>query len=138
MNFRILIRRRWILSLRCKVNLEPNLYVVGDAKQGIYRFRGAEGSAFSELRNRVEVRKSRAFLEFKLVTNFRSDKHLLDSLHPIFSELGKKKFLSYSNADRLMPNPTRLSNGKVISVTLVKGPEKPYFCGKSSQVLEEF
>lgn len=112
----------FILEMQSKFG--ANLYVVGDAKQGIYRFRGAEGSAFSELRNRVEVRKNRAFLEFKLVTNFRSDKHLLDSLHPLFSELGKKKFLSYSNADRLMPNPTRLSDGKAINVTLVKGAEK--------------
>ena len=40
-----------MLELRTKIGCR--LFVVGDAKQGIYRFRGAEGNAFEEMERRV-------------------------------------------------------------------------------------
>ena len=37
------------LVLELRERLDCRLFVVGDVKQGIYRFRGAEGNAFEEL-----------------------------------------------------------------------------------------
>ena len=64
------------------------LFVVGDVKQGIYRFRGAEGNAFKELDDRVVDRRLPKPRTFNLTRNFRSGQRLLDSLHPWFAEWG--------------------------------------------------
>ena len=118
----------FILELQDK--LGALLYVVGDAKQGIYRFRGAEGSAFSELRERLAKRGKKAYLERKLITNFRSSKVLLDSLHPHFEQLGVHKFLSYGDEDRLLPNPSRKDAGNRMIISSAKHAGKLEFVSK--------
>ena len=107
--------------LKLQSQAKAKLFVVGDAKQGIYRFRGAEGSAFTELRERVKARGHEALLEFPLVRNFRTDGVLLNSLHPMFDQLGKLKLLPYTTADRLLPNPSRKNSGTTYTVSLAKG-----------------
>lgn len=99
-----------ILSLRQK--LDCRLLVVGDAKQGIYRFRGAEGNAFEEMERRVTDRGLPAMSPYPLTRNFRSGTRLLDSLHPHFSTWGGKKLLPYGHGDQLRPHqqPTDLSS----------------------------
>lgn len=79
------------------------LFVVGDEKQGIYRFRGAQGSAFRELLRRVRAEKMSAFREFGLMKNFRSGRRLLDSLHPWFEAWGSSNYLEYPKDARLVP-----------------------------------
>ncbi|WP_164966594.1 ATP-dependent helicase, partial [Arcobacter sp. AHV-9/2010] len=79
--------------------------VVGDAKQGIYRFRGAEGNAFEEMARRVTARGLPALREFPLTRNFRSGPRLLDSLHPFFRRWGGAQLLPYVESDRLRPQP---------------------------------
>lgn len=91
------------LLLEIGARLGTRLFVVGDAKQGIYRFRGAEGNAFEELIRRVEERGFQPFLRFSLTRNFRSLPQLLDSLHPYFAQWGAAGYLSYSSEDRLRP-----------------------------------
>jgi superfamily I DNA/RNA helicase len=81
--------------------LGSRLFVVGDEKQGIYRFRGAQGSAFQELIARVEQEGLQPFSSFGLTKNFRSGRLLLDSLHPWFNRWGTDGFLAYKNSDRL-------------------------------------
>ncbi len=67
------------------------LFVVGDIKQSIYRFRGATDSAFSR------VRKDTAdWREISLTTNYRSDYRLLKKLDRIFSDMGKKGFFKFT------------------------------------------
>ncbi len=77
------------------------LFVVGDEKQGIYRFRGAEGNAFRELESRAKGEKVE-IVEASLNRNFRSGSHLLDSMHPYFLKWGAKKFLRYDAGARLV------------------------------------
>lgn len=69
-----------------------NLFVVGDIKQCIYRFRGAEDKAFDILQRNRET-----FIEESLNKNYRSDKILLDQYHHIFASWNDKdKSLEYS------------------------------------------
>lgn len=73
-----------------------NLFVVGDVKQCIYRFRGAENDAFDRLTQGKEIYKT-----FNLTKNYRSDQDLLDKLHSIFNIWGRCNHLIYNEDSRL-------------------------------------
>lgn len=88
-----------MLELRTKIGCR--LFVVGDAKQGIYRFRGAEGNAFEEMERRVADRGLRPMVDFPLTRNFRSGEKLLGSLHRYFLAWGSAGLLPYLEGDRL-------------------------------------
>jgi len=93
----------FMLELRRK--MEARLFVVGDVKQGIYRFRGAEGNAFVELESRRVRAGVGKFDEHGLTRNFRSGQSLLDSLHPYFAVWGSgapsSRLLDYGEGERL-------------------------------------
>lgn len=89
------------LMVQIRKRLGANLFVVGDVKQGIYRFRGAEGSAFAELRRRLAAQELPPALAFPLTRNFRSGEALLEALHPMFSLWGEAGLLDYGPADKL-------------------------------------
>lgn len=59
------------------------LLVVGDEKQSIYRFRGAESSAFYRLREELKLRDM-SFKEFTMVRNYRTNSNLLKEINEIF------------------------------------------------------
>lgn len=57
-----------------------NLFVVGDVKQSVYRFRGADYTAFKQLEEQMIIHQS-----YHLQHNYRSDKVLITQLNEIFS-----------------------------------------------------
>ncbi|WP_161567038.1 MULTISPECIES: exodeoxyribonuclease V subunit beta [unclassified Exiguobacterium] len=61
------------------------LIVVGDVKQGIYRFRGADSSAFSVLQSALESRGGQRQVSYHLDENFRSTKRLVEMMEHHFS-----------------------------------------------------
>ena len=65
------------------------LMVVGDEKQSIYRFRGAEHTAFSRLREALKENK-RSLNEFTMVRNYRTDSKLLKEINDIFININNK------------------------------------------------
>jgi superfamily I DNA/RNA helicase len=108
------------LMLDIRSRLDATLFVVGDAKQGIYRFRGAEGNAFKELRSRVAERKLTPLKEHRLTRNFRAGTHLLDSLHPYFQEWGAAGFLVYDDSDKLRPQVQQSDMSSDITFRVVR------------------
>lgn len=66
------------------------LFVVGDLKQSIYRFRGATISAFELIRT-----DESQWEEFSLTINYRTDKRLLDKFDGIFSKMGSRGYLPF-------------------------------------------
>lgn len=66
------------------------LFVVGDLKQSIYRFRGATISAFDLIR-----KDETKWEEFSLTINYRTDKRLLDRFDNIFTQMGSKGYLPF-------------------------------------------
>ena len=88
------------LILQVLQRSDAKLFYVGDVKQGVYRFRGAEGDAFTQMRKRGGA----AFQPNKYILrrNFRSGKNLLDSFHNYFLSWAEKGFLNYQPADRLL------------------------------------
>lgn len=66
-----------------------NLIVVGDEKQSIYRFRGAEHTAFSTLRQSFE-NNNMTLKEFTMVRNYRTDGQLLKEINEIFINIDER------------------------------------------------
>lgn len=85
--------------------LDYKLFVVGDIKQCIYRFRGAEEEAFNQLGIEEHPEK---WLDFSLQRNYRTDSTLLNIFDRSFSNWGARadRLLAYqvsmSRSDRLI------------------------------------
>ncbi|WP_077212402.1 UvrD-helicase domain-containing protein [Bacillus dakarensis] len=83
--------------------LKAYLFVVGDIKQSIYRFRGADYTAFNQL---DKLLGKNQLVPKKLRKNYRTSANILNSMHSHFLQWGKKEFIDYlddeSNSDRLI------------------------------------
>lgn len=66
--------------------LQYKLFVVGDVKQCIYRFRGAKENAFKQL----GADHNPEWQTYSLYKNYRTDARLLDVFHTTFADLGKR------------------------------------------------
>lgn len=84
--------------------IKAQLFVVGDVKQSIYRFRGADYTAFKQLKEEVIKGSGGFFLEEPLQINYRTSKTLLERLDSYFTAWGKREELTYENNDRLIGN----------------------------------
>ena len=77
-----------------------HLFVVGDLKQSIYRFRGATISAFEQLHATPDK-----WEEHTINTNYRTDSRLLEIMDEIFKEMGENAWLPYTyESDHLVSN----------------------------------
>ncbi|MBC8258238.1 MAG: UvrD-helicase domain-containing protein [SAR324 cluster bacterium] len=76
-------RRQWSIFRQLFLeSTEQRLIVIGDPKQAIYSFRGAD--IFTYLQARTTFEKKTAQLPFSLKKNFRSTKNLLSGLNKVF------------------------------------------------------
>ena len=84
---------------------DGKLFVVGDIKQSIYRFRGATDSAFVRLRENLTEEQKVALFTEPLQKNYRTSEDILDKLDPIFTLWGERGFglLNYGRQDSLKP-----------------------------------
>ena len=86
-------------KLQQLINAECKLFVVGDLKQSIYRFRGAKLNAFQRLQNGREM----AWAHFRLNRNYRTDERLLGLFDKVFERMGNQGLLPYSgDSDKLV------------------------------------
>ncbi|MBY0001445.1 UvrD-helicase domain-containing protein [Priestia aryabhattai] len=88
------------LAQAMKDQLGINLFVVGDIKQSIYRFRGADDNAFNKLVAPESSKSKDNWSKFFLKQNYRSSRDLLSTLDNVyFSQWGKN--FKYKENDRL-------------------------------------
>lgn len=74
------------------------LFVVGDLKQSIYRFRGATISAFNQLKATPDK-----WDEYTINKNYRTDSRLLETMDYIFQGMGSNSWLPYTyDSDHLV------------------------------------
>lgn len=84
-------------KLQTLINAKCRLFIVGDLKQSIYRFRGAKLSAFKQMKNSSVFDWS----THHLTINYRTDSRLLELYDDIFKEMGAQNYLPYSLEDQL-------------------------------------
>lgn len=105
---------------------EDNLFMVGDIKQSIYRFRQADPSIF--------LGKKRDFADFDgetfpatlfLSNNFRSRKEVTDSVNAVFRHIMKEGTaeMDYSEGEQLVPSATYPENGDWITEYHILEPQ---------------
>lgn len=73
---------------KLSINAKIPLLVVGDIKQGIYRFRGANVTAFELISKQLEESK-RVVVSHKLVKNYRTAEDVLNEIENIFTNWRK-------------------------------------------------
>lgn len=81
------------------------LFMVGDPKQSIYRFRRADIATYLDSLNRAAADPGSQIA--KLQTNFRSTKTLLDWINATFEELIQADGTMQANYSALVPDPAR-------------------------------
>ena len=88
------------LKIQQLIGKDCNLFVVGDLKQSIYRFRGATISAFKRLNATPDK-----WEEHTINTNYRTDSRLLEIMDEIFQGMEASAWLPYTyDADHLVSN----------------------------------
>lgn len=70
-----------------------NIFLVGDYKQSVYGFRGAEPNLFLSLEKDYFEKDYGARLE--LLENFRTDENLLDSINALFKDLWQEDIFEF-------------------------------------------
>lgn len=78
--------------------LKTTLFVVGDVKQSIYKFRGATAQAFKILERDMTEMGQKKPMQFALVNNYRTGKELLYELERLFKGMDRLNYLEYKNS----------------------------------------
>lgn len=91
-----------------KIKRENNLFMVGDVKQSIYKFRLAEPEIFIGKYEAFRKNQSEHDIKLDLNRNFRSKGRIIAAVNDIFSQIMKKDLsgLEYDEAAALYPGQT--------------------------------
>lgn len=109
-----LVQELILTSISKKVLGENNLFMVGDVKQSIYRFRQARPELFMEKQESYTLTESDS-QRVNLSKNFRSRKEVLDTVNFLFERMMKKELgnITYDREAALylgacMPEPEKI------------------------------
>ena len=88
-----------------KIKRENNLFMVGDVKQSIYKFRLAEPEIFIGKYEAFKENKNEYDIKLDLNKNFRSKGRIIEAVNDIFSQIMNKDLsgLEYDEAAALYP-----------------------------------
>ena len=113
------------------ISTPTNRFMVGDIKQSIYKFRGAEPSLFSKYRNafpNIEKAQNSNTATIFMSDNFRCDKNIINVTNLICSNIFKNAggCVSYVDGDDLVFSkaPKETEDNKRISVNIIHVPKK--------------
>ncbi|MDF2986291.1 MAG: recombination helicase AddA [Eubacterium sp.] len=83
----------------------PNVFMVGDVKQSIYRFRQAKPELFMNKYNQYSSDARGLYRKIMLFKNFRSRKEVVDGVNFIFEQIMSESIgeLDYDDKERLNP-----------------------------------
>ncbi|MGG7059641.1 helicase-exonuclease AddAB subunit AddA [Clostridium tertium] len=93
-----------IIDLVSRKSLEdPNVFMVGDVKQSIYRFRQAKPELFLDKYNRYPLEEGSLNRKIQLYKNFRSREEVINGVNYIFKEVMSKTVgeLEYTDKESL-------------------------------------
>ncbi len=84
---------------------KPNVFMVGDVKQSIYRFRQAKPELFLFKYNQYSADKGSPFRKIMLFKNFRSRPEVVEAINFIFHQIMSEKVGELDYTDREALNP---------------------------------
>jgi DNA helicase-2/ATP-dependent DNA helicase PcrA len=112
------VQVRFVLWLQKQLGCR--ILAVGDVKQSIYRFRGADYTAFQQLREGLEA-DGEPVAALGLVKNYRSSPELLRELNPLFEQWGNRlRTFPFSKEDRLQAM-SRDSGAGLVDLNAING-----------------
>lgn len=115
---------RIFCKLQRAMNAECRLFVVGDLKQSIYRFRGAKLSAFQLLQDGAAGH----WKHCALTINYRTDQRLLQTYESIFERMAERGYLPYCmDQDRLTSSVKAQTTDSVYECLPVHGKDPQQF-----------
>ncbi len=130
-----------LVSHEVDVDRPGNLFVVGDVKQSIYRFRLAEPAIFTRRFENFRQEEC-ADVAIPLQENFRSRHELLEAVNQVFSRLMNKSTceIDYDESARLTPGrnyDTQKIKKQTIEFHLVEKNIRQTHDEKDSEITEE-
>jgi ATP-dependent helicase/nuclease subunit A len=90
----------------------PNIFMVGDVKQSIYRFRQAKPELFLEKYHKYSLEQGASLRKILLYKNFRSRKEVVDAVNFLFQQVMSVKVgeLDYTEEEALNPGAAFAEN----------------------------
>ncbi|MBW8041515.1 MAG: helicase-exonuclease AddAB subunit AddA [Planctomycetes bacterium] len=126
------------------LSCEGNVFVVGDVKQSIYSWRGAQPEIFIKRLGPASVDPVNVpnGLRVDLNSNFRSAKGILDFVNKVFSRIMTKSFakIDYDKSALLKPAvSTRAANAPVVEFHILDemGSDKDLENGPTNQIADD-
>lgn len=97
----------------------PNVFMVGDVKQSIYRFRQAKPELFLEKYRSYSASGEAGKRKITLYKNFRSRREVIDGVNYIFKQIMSKDIgeLDYNDAEALNPGASFPQNDDKLAIT---------------------
>ena len=98
-----LVQEVILSTISRKYDQRPNMFMVGDVKQSIYRFRQARPDLFLEKYFSYSLKPGSRDRKIQLFKNFRSRKSIIDGVNFIFSQIMSKNVgeLDYDDEEAL-------------------------------------
>ncbi len=97
---------------------EPSIFIVGDRKQSIYRFRDAEVAVMQEAARYIEGLRPAGHPRQSIRRSFRAVPQLLQFVNDLFSEMSQPAArpddFTYTDEDRFPIDPTSDTHGGVV------------------------
>jgi ATP-dependent helicase/nuclease subunit A len=132
-----------LLNIISKERLgNPNVFMVGDVKQSIYRFRQAKPELFLDKYNRYSKKEGEIYRKITLYKNFRSRKEILDGVNYIFEQIMSESIgeLNYDESEALNLGASYSSSEEVdgvvggeVELHLIEKAEKEAFEGDENK-----
>ncbi len=135
-----LVQQQIVYAL-APVEAEGRLFVVGDAKQSIYRFRQAQVSVFN--RTAGEVAKVTGHQASRLSTSFRSHQSLVNACNHLFTTVLAPLGKTYEDyearpgaLEALRSTPPEISNPITLHLVPAKDPDGGSILSEEARILE--
>jgi ATP-dependent helicase/nuclease subunit A len=128
-------RKQWeLISLLVKawgegvgVATQPSVFIVGDRKQSIYRFRDADVAVLQDAGGFIDGLRADATARHSITRSFRAVPELLAFVNDLFEEMGRDAKraddFKYDRDDRFPVSPRAESDRSVLGIAVGADPE---------------
>ena len=123
---------------------QPSIFIVGDRKQSIYRFRDAEVAVLQEAGRHIEALRPEGNPRRSIARSFRAVPGLLEFVNDVFTEMSQPEArpheFTYGAQDRFPVNPSSDERrGPVLGIAVAEDPSDcaALVAGEIARVLHE-